>query len=274
MRRLENVVCILGFWLATAGGAPGQPATAGELVTLHELKVLTPEEAAAGPPVRVRGVVVLHDAGWHQLYVRDQRETLYFNADDFAVQPNKGDLVEITGRARGTNVLENPKLAIVGQTPLPAARPLELPDLGLDHGEWVEVRGRVLSGESSRGRLALLLNDKGQNCLVYLLGSPATNDFKQWLDCRVQVRGINASHMAGDRLESGLLFAPGPDEIKILEPAGVKASQIPVVSIGSLLNRELGSWTNQWRISTAWWSRINRASPSPSKTPPGSFARA
>ena len=59
-------------------------------------------------------------------------------------------------------------------------------------------------------------------------------------------RGINASRMAGDRLESGLLFAPGPDEIKILEPRGAKPSQIPVVSIGSLLNRELGSWTNQW----------------------------
>jgi hypothetical protein len=180
------------------------------------------------------------------LYVHDERETLYFNADDFAAQPKKGDLVEITGKARGTNVLENPKLAILGQTALPAARPLELSGLWAEHGEWVEVRGRVLSAESSRGRLALLLNDKGQNCLVYLLGGAATNDFKQWLNCRVRVRGINASRMAGGRLESGLLFAPGPDEIQIVGPAGAKPSQIPVVSIGSLLNRELGSWTNQW----------------------------
>ena len=250
MRRWENIVWIMGFWLAAGGGALGQIATTGEIVTLRQLNNLTPEQAAAGWPVRVRGVVVCYDAGWHQLYVHDQGESLYFNADDFAVQPKKGDLVEITGKitgkARGTNVLENPSLVIVGQTALPAAVPLELSDLGRDHGEWVEVQGRVLSGESSRGRLALLLNDKGQNCLVYLLGRPATNDFKQWLNCRVQVRGINASRMTGDRLESGLLFAPGADEIKILEPAGAKPSQIPVVSIGSLLNRELGSWTNQW----------------------------
>ncbi len=246
MRRRENLLWIAALSLAAVVGAPAQPSPAGEIVTLHQLKNLTPEQAAAGLPVRVRGVVVCYDAGWHQLYIHDQRETLYFNADEFAAQPNKGDLVEITGKARGTNVLENPKLAILGQTALPAARPLELSDLRLDHGEWVEVRGRVLSGESSRGRLALLLNDKGQNCLVYLLGCPATNEFKQWLNCRVQVRGINASRMAGDRLESGLLFAPGPDEIKILQPGGVKPSQIPVVSIGSLLHRELGSWTNQW----------------------------
>jgi hypothetical protein len=128
-----------------AGGSIAGACAAGGLV--HDkgdrhsasIKNLTPEQAAAGPPVRVRGVVVCYDAGWHQLYLHDGRETLYFNADDFAVQPSKGDLVEITGKARGTNVLENPKLAILGQTALPAARPLELSDLGLDHGEWVEV---------------------------------------------------------------------------------------------------------------------------------------
>jgi PAS domain S-box-containing protein len=246
MRRWRNVVAIGAVWLAAACGAYGQASTTGEIVTLRQLKNLTPQQAAAGLPVRIRGVVVCHDAGWHQLYLHDGRETLYFNADDFAAQPAKGDLVEITGKARGTNTLENPKLVILGPTALPAARPLELSDLGLDHGEWVQVRGRVLSAESSRGRLALLLHEKGQNCLVYLLGSPATNDFKQWMDCRVEVRGINASRMEGNRLESGLLFAPGPDEIRILEPAGVKPTQIPVVSIGSLLNRPLGSWTNQW----------------------------
>jgi hypothetical protein len=224
--------------------------------------------------VRVRGVVVCYDAGWHQLYIHDERETLYFNADDFASSPNKGDLVEITGKARGTNVLENPKLAILGQTALPAARPLELSDLGLDHGEWVEVRGRVLSAESSRGRLALLLHDKGQNCLVYLLGGPATNDFKQWLNCRVQVRGINASRMAGDRLESGLLFVPGPDEIKILEPAGASPRRFRwcPLAVCSTANWDRGP-TNGC-ISTAWSSRIGPASPSRSKTPPASFARA
>src|ERR1700678_3271859 len=173
MRRWERVSWIMAIWLAAVGGARGQSSTTGQIVTLRQLKNLTPEQAVAGLPVRVRGVVVCYDAGWHQLYLHDERETLYFNADDFAVQPEKGNLVEITGRARGTNLLENPKLVILGQAPLPVAYPLELSDLGRDHGEWVEVRGRVLSAESSRGRLALLLNEKGQNCLVYLLGSPA-----------------------------------------------------------------------------------------------------
>jgi PAS domain S-box-containing protein len=246
MKSWVHALWVVGIWLSAVFGAPGQSSLTGEIVTLRQLKDLTPAQAAAGPPVHIRGVVVCYDAGWHQLYLHDERETLYFNADDFVVQPVKGDVVQITGLARGTNVLENAKLTVLGQSALPAAHALALSDLGLDHGEWVEVHGRVLSGESSRGRLALLLNDKGQNCLMYLLGSPPTNDFKQWLNCRVQVRGINASRMTGGKLESGLLFVPGPDEIKILEPAAATPAQIPVVSIGSLLNRELGAWTNQW----------------------------
>jgi PAS domain S-box-containing protein len=232
-------------WLAAACAVQAQASATGQIVTLRQLKNLTPAQALEGLPVRIKGVVVCYDAGWHQLYVHDDRETLYFNADDFAVEPKKGQVVEITGNAQGTNVLKNPKLSIIGQSALPPATPLELSDLALDHGEWIEIRGTVLSAESSRGRLALLLYEKERNCLVYLLGSPPTNDFKQWLNCRVQARGINASRMSGDLLESGLVFVPGADEVKILEPAA-NPLQIPVASIGSLLNRELGSWTNQW----------------------------
>ena len=215
------------------------------IVTLRQLKNLTAEQAAAGLPVRLQGVVVCYDAGWHQLYITDEGETLYFNADDYSVQPKKGQLVEITGITRGTNVSENRKLTVMGERALPVAKPLQLGDLALEHGQWIEIQGKVLSAETSRGRLSLLLYDKGQDCLVYVLGGPPTNDFKQWLNCRVAARGINASRATGRVLESGMVFVPGPDEIKVLERAASPA-QIPVVSIGSLLNRERGSWTNQW----------------------------
>ena len=78
---------MMGLWLLAARGALGQATHTAEIVSLRQLKILTPDQAAAGPPVRVRGVVVCYDAGWHQLYVHDERETLYFNADDFAIQP-------------------------------------------------------------------------------------------------------------------------------------------------------------------------------------------
>jgi PAS domain S-box-containing protein len=103
-----------------------------------------------------------------------------------------------------------------------------------------------MSAEATRGRLALLLHEKGHNCLVYVLGGPPSDDYRPLLDHEVRVRGINASRANGDRLESGLVFAPSMSAITSAEPAGPKSPTIPVVSIGSLLNRELGPWTNQW----------------------------
>ena len=116
MRRWEHALWVAAIWVATFGVARCQSSAAAEITTLRQLKALTPSQAAARLPVRVKGVVVCYDAGWHQLYLHDGRETLYFDADDFAVQPSKGDLVEISGRAQDTNVLENPKLAILGQS--------------------------------------------------------------------------------------------------------------------------------------------------------------
>jgi PAS domain S-box-containing protein len=239
-------VAALGAWSAIVPPALAQESASGEITTFRQMKALTARQAAEGPPVRLQGVVVCSDAGWHQLYVHDGRETLYFNADDFSPLPETGQAVEITGRARGTSILENPKLAIRGGAALPTPIRLEMSALALDHGEWIETSGRVLSAETSRGRLALLVHSKGQNCQVYVLGSPPTNDFKPLLGSMVRLRGINASRTEGARLASASVFVPRMDQIMPLEPAASKPSQIPVVSISSLLNRELGSWTNDW----------------------------
>ncbi|SPE53215.1 exported hypothetical protein [Verrucomicrobia bacterium] len=244
-RHLAWSVSAAGVALLLLVSSLGFAQTPGEeLTTLRQLKNLTPAQAAQGPSVALQGVVVCYDAGWHQLYVHDGRETLYFNADDFGTQPETGQAVLITGRARGTNVLEGANLTVLGPGTLPPPKRLELSELANDHGEWIEVAGRVLSAEGTRGRLALLLHDKGQNCLAYVLGSPPTNDFRPLLGCQVRLRGINASKATGSRLESATLFVPGFSQIVTLDTA--RPPPIPVLSIGSLLNRELGAWTNTW----------------------------
>ncbi len=199
-----------------------------------------------GRPLKLQGVVVCYDAGWHQLYLHDGRETLYFNADDFQTKPQPGQAVELSGTAYGSEAFANLELKVLGQGDLPRAKRLDLGKLSSDHGEWVETTGQVLSVETSRGRTALLLHDKRQNCLVYVLGGPPTSDIRRWLGCRVRVRGINASKSNGARLEPAMIFVPGPAELIVLESVHGGLAGVPVVSIGSLLNSELGSWTNHW----------------------------
>lgn len=234
---------ILGLMPLHAGLSRSE--TTNDLISLSQLRAFTTETNQASRPFRVRGIVVCHDGGWHQLYVHDGKETEYFNADDFPAQPELGDLVEISGSVGSTGRLTNLSLTQLGNAPLPGAQPLEPSELAHAHGQWIQTTGRVLAAETSRGRLALLLHEKGQNFLLYVLGTSATNGFKQLLDCRVQVRGINASRTMDGRLDTPLVFVPGMPEITVLRSATTNPP-VPVVSIGSLLNRELGSWTNRW----------------------------
>jgi len=233
-----------GVWLFCA--SPGFAQNSDEMVTSEQLQSLTREQAVGGRPIHLKGTVLCYDEGWHQLYVHDGRGTAYVSPQDSPTSFHRGQFIEIAGTALGDNTFTNLHFTVLGEQHLPAPKRLALFQLAQDHGQWIETTGRILSAETSRGRLALLLHDKGQNCLVYVLGSPPTNDFSRLLGSKVQIRGINASKASDNRLEAATIFMPGFDAITVLESSAERPSQIPVVSIGSLLNRELGSWTNEW----------------------------
>jgi hypothetical protein len=222
--------------------APTHTGLAGS----KELQSLTRAQAAGGIRFQLKGTILCYDEGWHQLYVHDGNSTTYISPQDATNAFRPGQFVEITGTALGDNTFTNVRFTVLGEQPIPAPKRLSLSQLADDHGRWIETTGRVLSGETSRGRLALVLHDKGENCLVYVLRSPPTNDFSRLLGSKVQIRGINASKSSGRHLESASLFMAGLGDITVLESPNDRQSQIPVVSIGSLLNRELGSWTNSW----------------------------
>src|SRR4029077_12772479 len=86
--RVEKArLAVCAVLLFTAFGfAYAQAPGTEQITTLRQLKNLTPQQASEGPQVRLKGVVVCYDAGWHQLYLHDGHETLYFNADDFSTQ--------------------------------------------------------------------------------------------------------------------------------------------------------------------------------------------
>jgi signal transduction histidine kinase len=160
-----------------------------------------------------------------------------------------GDQVEITGTtafAGGALALTNLHLVIVGRAALPRATRLELRDLAKDIGQWVEISGEVRVAKANSGRLALVIHDRGQSCVVLVMGALAAEDsFRQLIGSRVRVRGINDSKLSNGRLQSASITAPRFREVHVLEPSTSAPEGVPVVSIDSLLNRELGAWTNK-----------------------------
>ena len=248
-RCLAGFVLCLAGWLGLARVEAGQPEASQEVRTFAQLYKLSREEVLKGRPVRFKGTVLCYDSGWGQMYVHDGAETKYFSPGSFPMPLESGLRVEITGTttfAENDPSLTNLHLVVEGRAALPRATPLELRDLAKDLGQWVEISGRVRVTETSSGRLALVIADRDQRCLVYVLGVPPADDsFKRLLGARVRVRGINASKLSKGRLQSASMFAPGMSEVTILESSDVRPEQLPVVSIDSLLNRELGAWTNE-----------------------------
>jgi signal transduction histidine kinase len=239
----------LSGWVGPGRASAGQPPALGELRTFSQYWSVPPEEALKGRPVRFQCVVLCYDADWGQLYVHDGSETMYFSPRSFPMPLESGQQVEITGTTAfvaGSSALTNLHLVVAGRAALPRATPLELRDLAKDFGQWVETSGEVRVAQASSARLALVIHDRGQSCVVFVMGPLAADaSFKQWVGSRIRVRGINASKLSKGRLESASITAPGSNEVHVLEPSALAPERVPVVSIDSLLNRELGAWTNQ-----------------------------
>ncbi|MDA1275280.1 MAG: PAS domain S-box protein [Verrucomicrobia bacterium] len=229
-------------WLTA--GAEGT----AKVSTMLEFYDLQPELAKTGLSVQIKGVVLCYDLEWNQLYIHDGVSTDYFDPKGFSTQPQRGELVELSGRTsvkEGRPSLVNLDLRVLGESTPPPAKSLDLPRLSNDIGQWIETTGEVRVAETSLGRLSLLIRSQEQECRVYVLGGPTgTNDFTRLMGCEVRVRGINGSKVTNGRLDSAIVFASGLDEITVLSQPEADPRLVPVVSIDSLYNRELGSWTN------------------------------
>ncbi|HLH55291.1 MAG TPA: HAMP domain-containing sensor histidine kinase [Verrucomicrobiae bacterium] len=219
-----------------------------EITRFNQFGGLSGREASQGLPIRVKGVVLCSDPAWGQIYIHDGKEAKWFSPLSLTNQLDTGDSVEITGRTAlvdGSAGLTNLSLTIHGRKALPPARRLEIGQFAQEFGQWVQMTGQVRVAETSWGRLALVVAAGGESCRVYVMGAPKGNDFKRFIGCTVRVRGINASKIERGRVTAAWLFAPGLDEVTILERSDLDPNHLPVVSIDSLLNRSLGSRTNR-----------------------------
>ncbi len=235
------------IWLIWVERSAAQAPKQGEAVTVQQFYGLRRDQAVQGWPVRLRCVVLCYDFEWNKFYVRDGTGTAYLNPRSLRTRPEVGQLVELTGQTivvGGNNDVTNLSLTVIGRVGLPPGNPLTLPQLTSDYGQWIETSGRVRVAEVSSGRLALMVRDQNQSCLVYVLGPPKTNDFKWLLDCNVRLRGINNSTIVNGRLQSASLFVPDFGEITVLDRPVTGPLGGPVVAVQSVLNRELGPWTN------------------------------
>lgn len=198
--------------------------------------------------MQLQAQVICCDLQWNLLFLNDGLSVHYLSPDGLGTEFREGDLVEIQGVSAENG--DAPKLTAIkatklGRKAVPPAQDASLTNLTGTSGQWIQVNGRVVSANASRGRLILQLEDQGATCPAYVMGQPRTNDLKSFAGKKVRVRGINTSTIVDGKTTVASIVVPSVSEVLDEEPVPSDARQLPVWSVDALLNRELGPWTNE-----------------------------
>lgn len=207
------------------------------LTHADQVRQLTPEQAALGYPVRVRGVVT-DDVPSPDMFVQDSTAGIYVegsHSEHFT--HHFGDLIEvvgITGPGKFAPVIREVQSRVLGKATLPKARTYSFSEIadGRFDSQWVRVRGIVHSVSIDRTSwkemtLALRLASGGGQLLVRV---PLLHeqDFSSWVDTEVQLEGVCGSLFNAQRqLTAVLLYVPRLNFITVES----RARDVPLASL-------------------------------------------
>ena len=212
MRSLKKVVpCLICL---SATGLSQSPAPMPTLTHAEEVRRLTPEEAAKGYPVRIRGVITM-DAPAPDFFVQDKTAGIYAEGSAYPRYPHVlGEVVEIegvTGPGKFAPVIREQKSRVVGYGTLPETRLFPFAEIsgGQQDSQWVRLRGIVRAASIDRASwreaaLALRIASAGGEFDVRVPIS-REQDFSSWIDNEVLVEGVCGSLYNVNRQLTGIL---------------------------------------------------------------------
>ncbi len=212
------------------------------LQTAAEVRRLTPEEAAEGRPVALRGVVTFFDQAHFSRFLQDGSAGIYLT--QFADYPDlsAGDEIAVTGvtdSGEYAPVVKPVRVERLGRAALPEARQVALEDLasGREDSQWVEVRGivrRVL--REAGGKLPSLELATGGGRLLVELRTVANPPGEEWIDRVVRVRGVcSSSFNRGGQLFRSRLLVPREEDLMVDQMQDPDPFAKPAHPLGSLL---------------------------------------
>jgi signal transduction histidine kinase len=234
-RGIAAVIVILVYSVNTSAQTPTKTLTI--FTHVNQIRRLSPEQAALGYPVRIRGVVTM-DAPAPDFFIQDDTAGIYVEG---SVSPTfthvLGEFVEIegvTGPGKFAPVIREAKLRVLGLQSLPKAPlfPFSQLENGQQDSQRVQVRGIVRSAEVDRTSwrepaLAMRVASEGGEFNVRVPIDHEQN-FSSWVDSEVLIEGVCGSLYNADRQLTGVLFyVPRLSFIRIEAPA----KEVPVSAL-------------------------------------------
>lgn len=231
--RLAHLFVVLVAVCALAAAAqtqlPAPPKPLPTLTRADQVRRLSPEQAALGYPVLIRGVITM-DAPAPDFIVQDATAGIYVEGSVAPKYPHLlSQFVEIegvTGPGKFAPVIRETKLRVLGKGVLPKPQLFPLSELanGQQDSQWAEVRGIVRSAAVDRRSwrettLAMhIASDGGEfNVRVPIAHE---QDFSSWVDSEVLIEGVCGSLYNTNRQLTGILFyVPRLSFIRVEAPA-------------------------------------------------------
>jgi len=217
----------------------GQSASTPLPVLTHanQIRSLTPEQAAMGYPVHVRGVITM-DAPAPDFFIQDSTAGIFVEGSKAPVYLHAlGQIVElegVTGPGKFAPVIREQSVRAVGKGSLPQAQLFAFSDLadGQLDSQWARVRGIVRSVAIDKSSwketaLAMHIASEGGEFDVRV-PVPREQDFSYWVDSEVLIEGVCGSLYNTNRQLTGVLFyVPRLSFLKIEAPA----AEVPLSSL-------------------------------------------
>jgi hypothetical protein len=234
------VLCVLA---ASAGMAAGQNPPATELLTVAQVRSLTPQQAARGLPVDLKGTVTYCDEGLDSRFIQDNTAGIYFfNLRSNMPALTPGQTVEIQGitsQGAYAPIIAPSSIKVIGQGNLPGPKPVSGQQLvsGQQDSQFVQVSGIVhsVSFDPGTGQFWIEFVTDGERITACVKQIPGANP-EALVDSVLKVQGVCVTLFNHQRQLFGVrLLVPGPAGLTVEKSAPGDPFDIPTQDLGSLL---------------------------------------
>ncbi len=224
-------LCSLGCLRASAAGEMPR------LTSARQVRELSPEQAAQGYPVTLRGVVTYSHANIDAvMFMQDGTAGIFIKLGE-GTNFHVGDELEVQGPSASgyfMPVVAAEHVRLLGRAPLPAPERLTYEQLasGREDSEWVEVQGMVRCAfPGTKDRMHLTVAMTGQR-LDVVVDHLKMADADKLVSATVHIQGVCRSRHNGRRqLRYPYISAASPSNIVVDVPAPSDVVQVPLANL-------------------------------------------
>ncbi len=211
----------------------------GRLIGLAaEVHSLSTEEAAAGRPVKLTGVVTWSHPNAPFFFIADSSSGIQIMrgaSDSIVRSPGRNVEVEgVTAMGDFAPVVVANRFQRVSEAVLPMARQVSVEHAlsGVEEAQWIEMRGYLRRVHQTEGWKRLELATATSDFTAVL---PATEDVSAMVGSVIRLHGVCAAQADAQRKLTGItLWVPGIAYVHVEEPAPADPFTVPLRPLASL----------------------------------------